>query len=70
MENKAVLSIGWLFGGNYTYEQTEEFSRIIEKFEDLAYLERENILEILTHIFEERISDEDIINTLNNEYEK
>jgi len=69
-KESAVLSVGWLFGGNYTKEQAVSFEEIIKSFESLAYLERQHILEVLVYIYKNAVDDEEVVNTLYKEYEK
>ena len=69
-KEKAVLSAGWLYGGNYGREQETENTEIINKFEDLDYLERENVLDIMGYIFKKGIDNGEIIDDLYGEYKK
>lgn len=69
-KENAILSIGWLFGGNYINEQVEIFERIINDFEGLCYLERQHIIDILNYIYNNEIDNKEILQELMEEYEK
>lgn len=69
-KENAVLSVGWLFGGNYTIEQTNTMQEIITKFESLSYLERQHIIDILTYIYKNGIDEREVLSDLMTEYDK
>ena len=46
-------SLEWLFGGNYTPEQVNDFTAILSKFASQAWLEQDHLLEIMKWFHEE-----------------
>lgn len=69
-KENAVNSVGWLFGGNYTPEQTDIMVDVINKFESLCYLERQHVIDILAYIHKNEVNNEEILTELETEYQK
>jgi len=52
LEERAKNSIRWLYGGNYIQEQVEDFNKILSLFAKQAFLEQENLIDILLYFFQ------------------